>query len=157
MSLQRRVLAGAVGIALLAAACGGGTSSPAASGGPGDSTPPASQPAGASDAVTPSPTDSPAASDASFEPSYSAGAAPDLEAMIPDSAGGTTYAKVSFDGASLGVAGLGVDSGELDPILKAIHDLENEADPGRRDLIERLLRTEREQLARVLRDKARPR
>lgn len=37
------------------------------------------------------------------------------------------------------------------------HDLENEADPGQRDLIERLLRTEREQLARVLRDKARPR
>lgn len=115
MNLDRRVLAGALGIALLAAACGGGGSSPAASPSPAAST----APAASSDTASAPAADSPAPSDSGFEPSYAAGAAPDLEALIPDNAGGTTYAKVSFDGASLGTAGLGVDSGALDPILRA--------------------------------------
>lgn len=114
MTLDRRVLAGAMGIALFVAACGGSSASPAASAAP-PSSPAAESPA----AGTPAPADSPAASGSSFEPSFTTGAAADLEAMLPDKAGTTTYTKTSFDGASLGVAGLGVDSGSLDPILQA--------------------------------------
>ena len=47
------------------------------------------------------------------------GAAPALEAMLPSSAGGLTFAKSSFDGAKVGEAGLPLDATTLDPVLKA--------------------------------------
>ena len=53
------------------------------------------------------------------EPSFVAGAASDLEAMLPNEAGGVKYQKSSFDGASLGMLGGSIDTTELDPILKA--------------------------------------
>lgn len=118
MNLERRVLAAALGTALLAAACGGGTSSPSATAAGGAGTPPASQPAASSDNATPTPAASAQPSSSGVEPSFAPGAAGDLEAMLPDAAGGLTFQKSSFDGATIGAAGLGVDTGELDPILK---------------------------------------
>ena len=117
MILDRRVLAGAMGIALFVAACGGSSASPAASAAPAASQA-AESPAAATPA-TPAATDGASSPGSSFEPSFTTGAAADLEAMLPDKAGTTTYTKTSFDGASLGVAGLGIDSGSLDPILQA--------------------------------------
>jgi hypothetical protein len=39
--------------------------------------------------------------------------------MLPNTAGGLTFAKSSFDGAKVGAAGLPLDMTTLDPVLKA--------------------------------------
>jgi len=39
--------------------------------------------------------------------------------MLPSEAGGIKFTKQSFDGASIGTAGIGMDAGELAPILAA--------------------------------------
>jgi hypothetical protein len=116
MAADRRVLAGALGLALIVAACGSSSASVAP-------TSAATEPA-ASVAVSEAPAESTEAqaSDDTGGPeaSFTAGGAAALEAMLPDSAGGQTFTKTSFDGASIaGAAGLGFDAGELDPILKA--------------------------------------
>lgn len=109
---DRRLLAGVLSIVFGVAACGGtaATATPAA---PSETTPPAaSAPAEASAA----PTEQPAATDNGSN--SGPGSASDLEAMLPDEAGGVTFTKGSFDGAA--IAGLGfLDAGELDPILTA--------------------------------------
>ena len=115
MQLDRRLLAAAIGLSLLVTACGGSPISTASS--PPVASQPAASPAGAgpgaSDAAPAS--DVPPGADSSFD----TGAAPDLEAMLPDSAGGVTFTKESFDGAGINGAGMGVDPGELAPILDA--------------------------------------
>ena len=107
---DRRMMAGAISLALIVAACGSATSSN--SPGPASSESMASQPPAS---VAAQPTDDSSGVEASFLP----GGAADLEALLPSSAGGHTFNKASFDGASIGSAGFGFDAGELDPILSA--------------------------------------
>lgn len=116
MTIDRRLLAGALGVSLILAACGGSSAA--------SSTPaPAGSQAAATEAPgTPEPTEVPTATEEATngtEPSFVAGAASDLEAMLPSEAAGVRFEKTSFDGASLGLLGAGVDTEELDPILKA--------------------------------------
>jgi len=126
MSIDRRLLAGALGIVMAVAACGGSSSAS-----PGSTTAPAT-PAAVTPAPTvaaatdvPEPTDVPGAEPSptddgtGADPSFAAGAAGDLEAMLPDEAGGVKYQKSSFDGASIGMLAGSVDTAQLDPILKA--------------------------------------
>jgi hypothetical protein len=126
MTIDRRLLAGAVGLALALSACGGASTA---------STAPASQPASAAAATeapataapaTAAPT-APAATEApataaptagGAQPSFVAGAAGDLEALLPDEINGNKLMKTSFDGASLGASGVGIDTGALGPLLK---------------------------------------
>jgi hypothetical protein len=124
MPTSRRLLAGAFGLALAVAACGGSSaasSAPAASsssGGSAATTAPAMTEApAASDNAQPSDA---AASDSSGGgvPSFAAGAASDLEAMLPDQAGGVTFTKLSFDGANMGMLSGSIDTTEIDPLLK---------------------------------------
>jgi hypothetical protein len=121
MVLDRRLIAGAVGLALFVAACGGSstaTSSPGASSAPASQAP-ASQAVESAEPESEAPTNSEEPEASGPDVSFSTGAAGDLEAMLPDEAGGTKFTKTSFDGADLGAAGIGMDTGELDPILGA--------------------------------------
>jgi len=122
VTIDRRLLAGALSLALAVAACGGSSTSTATPA-PTGTQAAASQPPASGAAQTEKPTASndsmetekPSGPDASF----SEGQAGDLEAMLPDEAGGIKFKKESFDGASIGAAGFGLDTGELAPILKA--------------------------------------
>jgi hypothetical protein len=123
MTIDRRLIAGALGLTLALAACGGSsTASPTAS---AAATPAPTQAPGSTPAPTEAPTDNgvdqptEAPTDNGIDPSFQAGAAGDLEALLPDEAGGIKFAKTSFDGASLGAAAMGIDTGELGPLLKA--------------------------------------
>jgi hypothetical protein len=118
MTIDRRVLAGSLGLALLLAACGGGASATKAP----ESAAPASQAAQPTQAAetaeaSEEATEQPAES-SGVEPSLVPGAAGDLEAMLPAEVNGVKFSKTSFDGASLGAAGMGVNSGDLEPLLK---------------------------------------
>lgn len=110
MVTDRRLLVGAAGLALILAACGGASTATPAPATAAGSTP---EPVATTNAATPAPaeTEEP---DVSLMP----GAAGDLEALLPDQAGGLTFTKTSFDGSQLGIAGLGVDTGDLAPILE---------------------------------------
>lgn len=122
MTIHRSLLAGSLGLALLLAACGGSTATQAPAASP---TSPAVQPtaaapseaAGESAEPTEEPTEQ-ATDDNGTEPSFVPGAAGDLEAMLPSEVNGVKFLKTSFDGSSLGVAGMGVNAGDLDPLLK---------------------------------------
>ena len=121
MWIDRRLLAGLVGLVLVVGACGSSAASPTAPS--PTSTPGASQPAASADAGQSEPaasdkpaTEAPSGPEVSFQP----GAAGDLEAMLPSSVAGLTFTKQSFDGASIASAvGVPIDTGDLDPILAA--------------------------------------
>ncbi len=108
MTPHRPVLLAALGLALAVAACGG--SSASATPPPGASAAPASQAA-----MSESPSQAPAGS--MPEISLTPGGASALEGTLPSSAGGVTFTKTSFDGASIPGAGLPFDSSNLDPTL----------------------------------------
>lgn len=92
MLIDRSLLAGAFGLVLLVAACGG-SSAPAASRAPNEPTAPAGN--------TP-------------------GGAPELEAMLPSEVGGVQLQKRSFGGTGFTFdAGAPFDSSALDPLLEA--------------------------------------
>ena len=96
MMTDRRLLGGALGFALLVAACGSSnaSSSPSATADPSGSEAPSESPsAGANASGGP-------------EISLSAGQAADLKAMLPSSIGSTQLQKSSFDGAQMPVSGL---------------------------------------------------
>ncbi len=121
MTIDRRLLAGALGLSLALAACGGASTATTAPGGataapatqaPGTQAPATAEAAATDPPATATPTDG--GPDASFV----AGAAGDLEAMLPNEVNGIKFIKTSFDGASLGLAGIGMDTGELAPLLK---------------------------------------
>ncbi len=121
MWIDRRLLAGLVGLVLVVGACGSSAASPTAPS--PTSTPGASEPASSADAGQSEPaasdepaTEAPSGPEVSFQP----GAAGDLEAMLPSSVAGLTFTKQSFDGASIASAvGVPIDTGDLDPILTA--------------------------------------
>ena len=125
MTIDRRLLAGALGLALVLAACGG--ASTASSGterrdrGPDRRRRPRRLP--------PRPKSPPKAprrrsraTEAPTDDSGSgAGQVNDLAAMLPEKAGDLTFERVGYDGDQLGIFGAaaGLNSEELDPILKA--------------------------------------
>ena len=114
MTTDRRLLGVAFGFALLVAACGGSSSSPAATQAP------ASQaPAELQAAMSEAPSQAPAASTEPSMPdiSLTPGGASALEGTLPASAGGVNFTKTSFDGASIPGAGMPFDSSNLDPTL----------------------------------------
>jgi hypothetical protein len=115
MTINRRVLAGALATALLLAACGG-SASPApsaaasAASAPAASAPAASQPAASEQ---PSATDNGSAPNVSLSP----GSAPALEAMLPSTVNGVAFARTSFGGAAM-PAGMPIGSGDLATFLQ---------------------------------------
>ena len=126
MTIDRRLLAGVLGLSLILAACGGsstgGSGATAAPGATGAAATAATEPTDAPEATEAAGTEEPAGTEEATngtEPSFVPGAASDLEAMLPDEAAGVKFQKSSFDGASLGMLGGGIDTAELDPILKA--------------------------------------
>jgi len=110
MTIDRRVLRGALATALLVAACGG-SASPA----PSAAASAASQPA----ASAPAATDQPSATDNGSVPnvSLSPGSAPELEAMLPSTVNGVAFARTSFGGAAM-PAGIPIGSGDLATFLQ---------------------------------------
>ncbi|HEU0243468.1 MAG TPA: hypothetical protein VFQ75_06140 [Candidatus Limnocylindrales bacterium] len=112
MNRQLSVLLAGTALALVA--CGGSASStatPAATAAPTVTQAPASV-AAESGAPASAAAGGP---DVSLQP----GAAADLEAMLPSEANGITFKKSSFDGSSLGLAGVPINAGELQPLLEA--------------------------------------
>ena len=113
MIIDRRLLAGAVGVSLILAACGGSaaaTPAPAAAtAAPATAAPATTAP------VTAEPTETPT------ESSLPGGQLNGLAALLPEKAAGVTFERVGYDGDQLGLFGAaaGLDSEELDPILKA--------------------------------------
>ena len=116
MTIDRRLLGGALGLSLVLAACGG---SSAASPGTGAAT---AAPTAAAATQAPAETEEPAATEESAVDSGSgAGQVNDLAAILPEKAGDLTFERAGYDGDQLGVFGAaaGLNSEELDPILKA--------------------------------------
>ena len=122
MTIDRRLLAGALGLSLVLAACGG---SSAASPGSGAAT---AAPTAAAATEAPAMTEEPAATEepaGTEEPADDSGSGTgqvnDLAAMLPEKAGDLTFERAGYDGDQLGVFGAaaGLNSEDLDPILKA--------------------------------------
>jgi hypothetical protein len=127
MTHHRRFLVGALGLSLALAACGSSTASPAATTAPSAAAPatpaptqatvPTEAPTASEDAgATEAPTD-----DAGTPSGTPSGPLTDLAKLLPEQAGGATFTRVGFDGSQLGIYGAaaGLNSSELDPILKA--------------------------------------
>jgi hypothetical protein len=125
MTIDRRLLAGALGLSLVLTACGGTSTASsgtgAATAGPTDGA--ASEAPAATDEPTQAAaTELPAATD---EPTdgvdLGSGEVNDLAAMLPEKVGDLAFERVGYDGDQLGIFGAaaGLNSEELDPILKA--------------------------------------
>lgn len=127
MTIDRRLLAGALGLSLVVAACGGSST---ASSGAGTATqapgPTATTPATATEApvATEEATEAAATDEPTEGPtddSGTVGQINNLAAMLPEKAGDITFERVGYDGDQLGALGAaaGLNAEELDPILKA--------------------------------------
>ncbi len=120
MTIDRRLIAGALGLTLVLAACGGtstATTAPAGTAAATDA--PTAEPA--EPAATPAATDTPAATEDATDDGGSTGSLNDLASKLPESAGGVTFDRAGYNGDQLGIFGAaaGFNSDELDPILKA--------------------------------------
>jgi len=127
MTIDRRLLGGALGFALLVAACGSSNASPSPSASvaapvtapPSSASAAPSESAASSESAAPADTSSAGTNSSSGpEISLSAGQAADLEAMLPSSIGSTQLQKSSFDGAQIPASGTPIDQSSLDPVLK---------------------------------------
>jgi hypothetical protein len=124
MMIDRRLLAGALGLSLVLAACGGasttssGTS--AATAGPTD-VPATEAPAATEEPTEAAGTEEPATEAPTADSGTGTGQVNGLAAMLPEKAGALTFERVGYDGDQLGIFGAaaGLNSAELDPILKA--------------------------------------
>jgi len=112
MPLDRRALAFSLSLALLAAACGGA----AATATPGSAAAASQEPAASVAAASQEPAAGSAGSGVGL-PGL-AGSAPDLEAMLPSTVNGVSFAKTSFGGGSL-PATIPVGSDALGAFLQA--------------------------------------
>jgi hypothetical protein len=115
MKTDRRLLAGALGLSLVLAACGSSSTATEAPAGAGDAT-------AAPVTEEPVATEVPVATEGpgvTFDPG--SGQVNDLAAMLPEKVGDVTFERAGYDGDQLGVFGAaaGLNSEELDPILKA--------------------------------------
>jgi hypothetical protein len=122
--IDRRLLAGALGLSLVLAACGGtSTASSGASGAtPGPTAAAITEvPAATEEPTEAAGTEEPATEAPTADGGTSGGQVNDLAAMLPEKAGGLTFERVGYNGDQLGVFGAaaGLNSAELDPILKA--------------------------------------
>lgn len=127
MTIDRRLLAGALGLSLVVAACGGASTPSSAAGTAGTATAAPVATAAPTEAATEAPAATEAATaEATEAPTQdagtgSAGQMNDLAQKLPEKAGDITFERVGFDGDQLGIYGAaaGLDASELDPILKA--------------------------------------
>ena len=117
MTIDRRVLGGALATALLLAACGGSASPAPSAAASAASVPAASDQPSATDQA--SATNQPSATDNGSAPnvSLSPGSAPELEAMLPSTVNGVAFARTSFGGAAM-PAGMPIGSGDLATFLQ---------------------------------------
>jgi hypothetical protein len=117
MTIDRRVLGGALATALLLAACGGSASPAPSAAASAASVPAASDQPSATDQASAS--DQPSATDNGSAPnvSLSPGSAPELEAMLPSTVNGVAFARTSFGGAAM-PAGMPIGSGDLATFLQ---------------------------------------
>jgi hypothetical protein len=126
MTIDRRLLAGALGLSLVVAACGG-SSTPSSAAGTASAAPAASSVATEAPAESEEATEAPAASEEATEAptqdtgTGSSGQMNELAQKLPEKAGDVTFERVGFDGDQLGIYGAaaGLNSAELEPILKA--------------------------------------
>lgn len=125
MTIDRRLLAGMLGIALVAGACGGSGAGPAASEAPGATEAPAVTDApAATDAPeateAPAETDAPEATEDSGSNGSGNGPLNDLASRLPEQAGGVTFERVGFDGSQFGMYGAmaGLSDEDFNGILK---------------------------------------
>jgi hypothetical protein len=127
MMIDRRLLAGALGLSLVLAACGGSATATKAPAVGGDATaaPATEAPIATEEApvATGEPTDAAATEepDATEGVDLGSGEVNDLAAMLPEKVGDLAFERVGYDGDQLGIFGAaaGLNSEELDPILKA--------------------------------------
>jgi hypothetical protein len=123
MTIDRRLLAGALGCMLLVAACGSSSASPSPAASTAASTAPSAA-AGSSGAAGASSSDqgpTAAPTDGGPEASFTAGAAAELERLLPSTLGTLTFTKTSFNGSQVANAGSMFDTSKLDPVLAKYH------------------------------------
>jgi hypothetical protein len=133
MNHNRRLLAGAIGIVVLLAACGGSgsTGSGSSASAPAATEGPAATQDGGEATEAPEPTDEPveATEEPEAETTTDPSAVNDLASMLPEEVNGVKYERVGFDGDQLGVmgAGAGLNSEEFGKILaskgKSLNDV----------------------------------
>lgn len=116
MTIDRRFIAGALGLSLVLAACGGSGASPAATAGGGETAAPATEPV-----ATAAPTQEPEATEEPTDDGGNSGPLNDLASKLPEKVGDITFQRTGFDGDQLGIYGAaaGLSGDELEPILKA--------------------------------------
>jgi len=125
MTIDRRLLAGALGLSLVVAACGG-SSTPSSAAGAATAAPAATAAATPATATEAPEETAEATEEATAAPTQDAGTGSSgemnsLAEKLPEKAGDITFERVGFDGDKLGIYGAaaGLNSAELDPILKA--------------------------------------
>ncbi len=122
MIIDRRSLAGLLGLAMMVAACGG-SAAPSASEAPGASQAPAATetlaPTEAPATEAPAVTEPPAPSQAPGGDSGGAGPVNDLAARLPEKVGDVTFERVGFDGSQFGMYGAmaGLSDADLNGVL----------------------------------------
>lgn len=127
MTLDRRLLAGALGLSLIVAACGGsstpssaaGTAPPSAAA--TEAAPTEAAPTEVATETEVAPTEAATETETATDNGGTGGQINGLAAMIPAEAGGIKLERAGYDGNQLGMFGAaaGLNSEELDPILKA--------------------------------------
>lgn len=130
MTIDRRLFAGALGLSLVLAACGGAsTASPAATAGSATAAP-TDAPAVTAAPTEAAPTDAtPTDAAATDDGGLPTGQTNDLADLLPETVNGVTYQRAGFDGDQLGAYGAlaGIDTGDLEPLLqkygKSLSDL----------------------------------
>ena len=118
MTIDRRLLAGAAGLAILLAACGGTAASPAATAGaPTTGTPATQAPATEAPATDPAATEEATAEGGINLPP---GGMNDLANALPAEINGVAYERAGFNGDQLGMYGAmaGLDDSTLTPVLE---------------------------------------
>ena len=125
MTIDRRLLTGALGLSLVLAACGGSSSaSPTATGTPAAATaaPAATEDATEEPAATEAATEEPTETEEATDDSAGGGVGPitGLAALLPAQAGDVTFQRAGFDGDQLGLYGAmaGLREEQIGPILE---------------------------------------